>query len=201
MPATDGRTEWVGCMVSEVTERRRAGELLVQAERMEAIARVAGGVAHEVNNMMTVITGFSGFLEGSLAAGDPRADDVAEIHRAADRAAGITRQLLAYSRQQVLQPTRLDLNALVQHSVPMLARLLGPGVRVELNQAPELPLVRADQTQFEQVLVNLVLNARDAMAGQGTLTMTTETFVLDDEPARARTGRAHAGRAAMLALR
>jgi len=180
VPATDGRTEWVGCMVSEVTERRRAGELLVQAERMEAIARVAGGVAHEVNNMMTVITGFSGFLEGSLPAGDPRADDVAEIHRAADRAAGITRQLLAYSRQQVLQPTRLDLNGLVQQSVPMFARLLGPGVHLELDLAPEVPLVRADQTQLEQVLVNLVLNARDAMAGQGTLTVTTETFVLQE---------------------
>ena len=109
MPAPDGRTEWVGCMVSEVTERRRAAELLVQAERMEAIARVAGGVAHEVNNMMTVITGFSDFLEGSLPTGDPRAADVAEIQRAAERAAGITRQLLAYSRQQLLQPTRLDL--------------------------------------------------------------------------------------------
>jgi signal transduction histidine kinase len=176
--ATDGRTEWVGCMVSEVTERRRAGELLVQAERMEAIARVAGGVAHEVNNMMTVITGFSGFLEGSLPPGDPRADDVAEIHRAADRAAGITRQLLAYSRQQVLQPTRLDLNALVQQSVPMFARLLGPGVQLELDLAPDAPMVRADQAQLEHVLVNLVLNARDAMAGQGTLTVTTEIHVL-----------------------
>jgi signal transduction histidine kinase len=175
--ATDGRTEWVGCMVSEVTERRRAGELLVQAERMQAIARVAGGVAHEVNNMMTVITGFSGFLEGSLPAGDPRADDVAEIHRAADRAAGITRQLLAYSRQQVLQPTRLDLNALLQQSVPMFTRLLGPGVHLELDLAPDVPLVRADQTQIEQVLVNLVLNARDAMLGQGILTVTTEAFV------------------------
>ena len=201
VPATDGRTEWVGCMVSEVTERRRAGELLVQAERMEAIALVAGGVAHEVNNMMTVITGFSGFLDGSLPAGDPRVDDVAEIQRAADRAAGITRQLLAYSRQQVLLPTRLDLNALVQHSVPMLARLLGPGVRVELDQAPDLLLVRADQTQFEQVLVNLVLNARDAMAGQGILTVTTETFVLEEsQPAHGPSVRMPAGRYARLTV-
>jgi signal transduction histidine kinase len=199
--ATDGRTEWVGCMVSEVTERRRAGELLVQAERMEAIARVAGGVAHEVNNMMTVITGFSGFLEGSLPAGDPRADDVAEIHRAADRAAGITRQLLAYSRQQVLQPTRLDLNVLVQHSVPMFARLLGAGVRVELDLAAELPLVRADRTQFEQVLVNLVLNARDAMAGRGTLTVTTETFVLaESQRAHGLSVRMPAGRYARITI-
>ncbi len=201
VPATDGRTEWVGCMVSEVTERRRAGELLVQAERMEAIARVAGGVAHEVNNMMTVITGFSGFLEGSMPAGDPRADDVAEIHRAADRAAGITRQLLAYSRQQVLQPTRLDLNALVQQSVPMFARLLGPGVHVDLVQAPEVPLVRADRAQFEQVLVNLVLNARDAMGGQGTLTVTTETFVLEEsQRAHGLSVRMPAGRYARLTV-
>jgi two-component system, cell cycle sensor histidine kinase and response regulator CckA len=198
--AADGRTEWVGCMVSEVTERRRAGELLVQAERMEAIARVAGGVAHEVNNMMTVITGFSGFLEGTLPAGDPRADDVAEIRRAADRAAGITRQLLAYSRQQVLQPTRLDLNGLVQQSVPMFTRLVGPGVHLGLDLAPDLPLVRADQTQIEQVLVNLVLNARDAMAGQGTLTVMTEAFVTT-ESQRAHEGvRMPAGRYARLTV-
>ncbi len=201
VPATDGQTEWVGCMVSEVTERRRAGELMVQAERMEAIARVAGGVAHEVNNMMTVITGFSGFLEGSLPAGDPRADDVAEIHRAADRAAGITRQLLAYSRQQVLQPTRLDLNALVQQSVPMFARLLGPGVRIELHPAAEVPPVRADQAQFEHVLVNLVLNARDAMAGRGTLTVTTEPFVLhESQRAHGLSVRMPAGRYARLTV-
>jgi hypothetical protein len=199
--ATDGRTEWVGCMVSEVTERRRAGELLVQAERMEAIARVAGGVAHEVNNMMTVITGFSGFLEGSLPSGDPRADDVAEIHRAADRAAGITRQLLAYSRQQVLQPTRLDLNALVQHCIPMFTRLLGPGVHLQLDLAADVPLVRADKTQVEQVLVNLVLNARDAMVGQGRLTVTTEALVTTDSQRAYELGvRMPAGRYARLTV-
>ncbi len=178
VPAPDGRTEWVGCMVSEVTERRRAAELLVQAERMEAIARVAGGVAHEVNNMMTVITGFSDFLQGSLPTGDLRAADVAEIQRAAERAAGITRQLLAYSRQQLLQPTRLDLTELVRQSVPALSRLLGPGIRVELDQDPDVVPVRADPAQLDQVLVNLALNARDAMDGQGTLSVTTEMVVL-----------------------
>jgi hypothetical protein len=180
VPAPDGRTEWVGCMISEVTERRRAAELQVQAERMEAIARVAGGVAHEVNNMMTVITGFGGFLESSLPAGDPRAADVAEIQRAADRAAGITRQLLAYSRQQVLLPTRLDLNQLIRESVPALARLLGPGVGLTLDQASDVVPIRADQAQLDQVLVNLVLNARDAMGGQGMLTVTTETVVVEE---------------------
>ncbi len=178
--APDGGTAWVGCIVSEVTEQRRAAELAMQAERMEAIARVAGGVAHEVNNMMTVITGFSGFLEGTLPGGDPRAEDVAEIRRAAERAASITRQLLAYSRQQLLQPTPLDLNALVRQSVPALTRLLGTGVRLELDLARDLVRIRADPAQLEQVLVNLVLNARDAMGGRGTLTVTTESVGIDE---------------------
>ncbi len=175
VPGADGRTEWVGCMVSEVTERLRAAELAAQGERMEAIARVAGGVAHEVNNMMTVITGFSGFLHSALPADDPRAADVAEIQRAADRAAGITRQLLAYSRQQLLLPTRVELDALVRQVLPTLTRLLGNGVRIALEQRRTVVPISADQMQLEQVLVNLVLNARDAMAGEGTLTLTTET--------------------------
>jgi signal transduction histidine kinase len=177
----DGRIEWVGCIVSDVTERRRAAEVLVQGERMEAIAKVAGGVAHEVNNMMTVIAGFSGFLEGSLPLGDARADDLGEIRRAADRAAGITRQLLAYSRQQLLQPTALDLNTLVSQSLPVFARLLGPEVRVVFEPAASSARVRADPSQLDQVLVNLVLNARDAMNGSGTLRLATETVVVDDE--------------------
>ena len=179
VPAPDGDTEWVGCIVNDVTERRSAATVRVQTERMEAIARVAGGVAHEVNNMMTVIIGFSGFLQGSLALDDPRAEDVTEIRRAADRAAGITRQLLAYSRQQVLQPTPLDLSAVVHQSAPVLARLLGPGVQLDIRDAPDLVSVRADQAQLEQVLVNLVLNARDAMAGDGTLTVSTENVTVD----------------------
>jgi two-component system cell cycle sensor histidine kinase/response regulator CckA len=170
-----GEVEWVGAIVLEVTERRRAEELLVQAQRMEAIAKVAGGVAHEVNNMMTVITGFTGFLEGAFLSGDARAEDVAEIRRAAERAAGITRQLLAYSRQQMLRPAPLDLNELIGQLVPVFTRLLGEGVTVDLHGEAELPAVEADRPQFEQVLVNLVLNARDAMSGEGTLTVHTDT--------------------------
>ena len=176
----DGRIEWVGCIVSDVTERRRAAEVLVQGERMEAIAKVAGGVAHEVNNMMTVIAGFSGFLEGSLPSGDARADDLGEIRRAADRAAGITRQLLAYSRQQLLQPTPLDLNTLVSQSLPVFARLLGVDVRIVFEPAAPSARIRADPSQLDQVLVNLVLNARDAMDGTGTLRLATETVTIDN---------------------
>jgi signal transduction histidine kinase len=177
----EGRVEWVGCIVSDVTERRRAAEVLVQGERMEAIAKVAGGVAHEVNNMMTVIAGFSGFLEGSLPMDDRRADDLGEIRRAADRAAGITRQLLAYSRQQLLQPTALDLNSLLSQSLPVFARLLGPEVQLVLEPTAPTARVRADPSQLDQVLVNLVLNARDAMDGRGTLRLGTETLVVADE--------------------
>ncbi|MEP7175073.1 MAG: response regulator, partial [Gemmatimonadales bacterium] len=176
--APHGGTEWVGCMVRDVTERRRAAEVLVQAERLEAVGRVPGGVAHEVNNMMTVITGFSEFLESGLPAGDPRARDVAEIDRAADRAAYITRQLLAYSRQQLLRPTALDLNAVLEQAVPLLARLLGSGIDIELRPAAELAGVRADRAQLEQVLVNLALNSRDAMAGRGTFSAETENVTL-----------------------
>jgi signal transduction histidine kinase len=176
----EGHIEWVGCIVTDVTERRRAAEVLVQGERMEAIAKVAGGVAHEVNNMMTVIAGFSGFLEGSLPAGDRRAEDLGEIRRAADRAAGITRQLLAYSRQQVLLPTALDLNTLVSQSLPVFARLLGPDVRVLFEPAAPSARIRADPSQLDQVLVNLVLNARDAMDGDGTLRLATETVLVAD---------------------
>jgi signal transduction histidine kinase len=179
----EGRTEWVGCIVSDVTERRRAAEVLVQGERMEAIAKVAGGVAHEVNNMMTVIAGFSGFLEGSLPAGDARVNDLGEIRRAADRAAGITRQLLAYSRQQLLQPAALDLNTLVSQSLPVFARLLGPDVRLLFEPMALSARIRADPSQLDQVLVNLVLNARDAMDGSGTLRLGTEIVTLaDDQP-------------------
>jgi CheY-like chemotaxis protein len=150
---------------------------------MEAIARVAGGVAHEVNNMMTVITGFSGFLEGTLPPDDVRAEDVGEIRRAAERAAGITRQLLAYSRQQLLQPTPIDLNGLLSQGLPLFTRLLGAEVRLVFEPTPEVARVRADRSQLDQVLVNLVLNARDAMDGRGSLTISTENLVVgEDQP-------------------
>ncbi|HEX6616743.1 MAG TPA: GAF domain-containing protein [Gemmatimonadales bacterium] len=174
----DANAEWVGCIVADVTEQRRTAQLRTQAERMEAVARVAGGVAHEVNNMMTVITGFTDFLESSLPPDDPRMGDLLEIRRAADRSAGITRQLLAYSRQQVLRPTPLDLNELVARTVPLLTRLLGPRVRLELHPTLEPTPIRADATQLEQVLINLALNARDAMESEGRLTLATEVVAV-----------------------
>jgi PAS domain S-box-containing protein len=176
----EAEVHWVGVVILDVTERKRADEALMQGQRMEAIAKVAGGVAHEVNNMMTVITGFSGFLEGAMPIGDPRLADVAEIRKAADRAAGITRQLLAYSRQQLLQPRPLDFNLLVQDLSGVLERLLGPEIGLQLTLAPDLRSVKADQAQLEQVLVNLTLNARDAIHGPGTLSIVTQNVYLDE---------------------
>ncbi len=175
----DGEVHYVGVIVIDVTERRRADELVVQSQRMEAIAKVAGGVAHEVNNMMTVITGFSGFLEEATSVGDPRLADITEIRKAADRAAGITRQLLAYSRQQVLQPRLLDLNGLLREMTTVLQRLLGPGIALRLRLGEGTATVRADPAQLEQCILNLAINARDAMAGHGELSIITEVVSLD----------------------
>ncbi len=186
--AEDGGIIGVCLSVVNIAERKRTEENLRRVERLQAIGRLAGGVAHEVNNMMTVVLGLSEFLLHDLAPADHRHEDVAEIARAADRAANITRQLLAFSRQQVMQPRLLDLNAVVQGTQGMLGRLLGPGYTLRLNLVPMLSSVRADPSQLEQVLLNLVLNARDAMPGGGTITVETSSVMLDDDYMRRHAG-------------
>ena len=178
--AEDGGVIGVCLSVVNIDERKRTEENLRRVERLQAIGRLAGGVAHEVNNMMTVVLGLSEFLLRDLPAEDRRHEDVVEISRAADRAANITRQLLAFSRQQVMQPRLLDLNAVVQGTQGMLSRLLGAAYPVRLDLEPLLSSVRADPTQLEQVLLNLVLNARDAMPSGGTITVETRSAMLDD---------------------
>jgi PAS domain S-box-containing protein len=200
VPGRQGAVEWVGAVVLDVTERRRADELVLQSQRMEAVAKVAGGVAHEVNNMMTVISGFSGFLQEALAPDDACLADVAEIRKAAERAAGITRQLLAYSRQQVLQPKALELDRLIESRIPMLERLVGPDIRVRWRRHPAVPLVRADPAQLEQVLVNLALNARDAMPSGGELKVEIEPAILQAQAAEPGRPAVPAGRYARIAV-
>ncbi|HKU63158.1 MAG TPA: ATP-binding protein [Gemmatimonadales bacterium] len=196
-----GGVELVGAVVLDVTERRRADELVMQSQRMEAVAKVAGGVAHEVNNMMTVINGFTGFLHESFEPNDARIADVAEIRKAADRAAGITRQLLAYSRQQVMQPRALHLGRLLQGSLPVLQRLVGQGIRVRSQVHSAVPLVRADPAQLEQVLVNLALNAKDAMPAGGELAIEVEPSMLTEQAAEPGRPAVPAGRYARIAVR
>jgi two-component system cell cycle sensor histidine kinase/response regulator CckA len=170
--------EWV-CTLTDVEEQRSAEERLRQAERLESVGRLAGGVAHEANNQMTVVLGASAFLSKHLRDQEARAD-LEHIRRAAQRTAAITQQLLAFSRRQILQPQVLDLNAAITAMEPILQRALGETSRVVLRLADDLGKVMADPGQLDQVLLNLALNARDAMPGGGVLTIETVNVVLDE---------------------
>jgi two-component system, cell cycle sensor histidine kinase and response regulator CckA len=164
----------------DITDRRSLEEQLRHAQRLEAVGRLAGGIAHEFNNMMTVVTGYGELLLSRLGAGDPMRPEIEQIKRAGDRAASLTRQLLAFSRKQVLQPRELDLNAVVLHMDKMLRRLIGEDVALVTVPAEGLWTVKADPGQLEQVLVNLAVNARDAMPGGGRLLVETANVVLDE---------------------
>jgi two-component system cell cycle sensor histidine kinase/response regulator CckA len=164
----------------DVTERKRVEEHLRRAERMQAAGRLAGGVAHEVNNMMTGVIGFSQFLLDDLELDDPRRAEVKEIIKAGNRAADVTRQLLAFTRQQLLRPEVLDVNVVVENLEKMLRRSLGAEHTLDLRLGPDTGRIRADGGQLEQVLINLVLNARDAMNGRGRVTIATQRATLDE---------------------
>ncbi len=182
--AEDGEARVVG-LVQDVSERRRLEEQLLQSQKMEAIGRLAGGIAHDFNNLLTAINGYAGLVIRALPEDSPVIADIREIHRAGERAATLTSQLLAFSRRQVLQPTTLSLNEVLAGLVRLLGRLLGEDVRLHLDFEAEPGIVRADRGSLEQVIVNLAVNARDAMPSGGTLTMTTSarTVGLEDPDA------------------
>ena len=167
-----------------VTERHTLEEQYQQAQKMEAMGRLAGGVAHDFNNLLTVILGFCELLLAGLTPDDPRQADVTEIQKAGARAAGLTRQLLAFSRKEIIQPTLLDLNAIVADIRVMLARLIGEDVAIVLRLGAALAPVKADRGQVEQILLNLAVNARDAMPKGGTLTIATANVELDEHDAK-----------------
>ncbi|HKC55006.1 MAG TPA: response regulator [Vicinamibacterales bacterium] len=160
---------------AERREKRQLEEQLNHAQKMEAIGQLAGSVAHDFNNVLTAILGFSELALGGMAPDAAERGDLLEIRNAGERAAGLTRQLLAFSRQQVLQPKVHDLNELVNAVLPMLRRLLFENIDVVLSLQPNAAKIKIDATQLEQILINLVVNARDAMPRGGRLTIGTRS--------------------------
>jgi nitrogen-specific signal transduction histidine kinase/ActR/RegA family two-component response regulator len=186
-------------IAEDVTERRALEEQLRQSQKMEAVGRLAGGVAHDFNNLLTVIRGYSELMLEEFADSDPLRDEVEEIKKAADRASGLTRQLLAFSRQQVLAPKVLDLNIVVGNMERLLKRLLGENIRLGSSLANELGRVKADPGQIEQVIMNLAVNAKDAMPRGGKLTIETANADLDETYTHEHVG-AKPGKYVMLAV-
>jgi PAS domain S-box-containing protein len=168
-------------LVHDVTAPKLLEQQLRQAQKMEAVGRLAGGVAHDFNNMLTVITSYSDLLFEDLEEGDPKRDDLTQIIKAATGAAALTRQLLAFSRQQVIQPRVLDVNAVVESTRKLLTRLIGEDIELVAALAPDLGLVMNDPGQIEQVIMNLVVNARDAMPEGGRLTIETANVEVGTE--------------------
>jgi PAS domain S-box-containing protein len=199
IPGPEGMGECYEGMVQDVTEQRSLENQYRQAQRLEAVGRLAGGVAHDFNNILTAISGYSDLLLEEMEPADPKRQDVEEIKAAAFRAAGLTRQLLTFSRKQVLETRVLDLNGVVQNLEKMLQRLIGEDVKLEVSPGSALGAVRADPGQLEQVIVNLAVNSRDAMPGGGRLTIETANVDFDETYAREHVD-ARAGRYVMLAV-
>src|SRR5205807_1181187 len=165
----------------DVTERRSLERQLLQAQKMEAVGRLAGGIAHDFNNVLTAIFGYADLLTEEFPAGSPARQDLEEIRKAATRASALTRQLLAFSRQQVLAPVVLNVNDLVDDVDKMLQRLVGEDVELRLTLARDAGNVRADSGQLQQVIMNLVVNARDAMPTGGKLLIETADAELAEQ--------------------
>ncbi|HEY9229258.1 MAG TPA: response regulator, partial [Gemmatimonadaceae bacterium] len=172
----------IGNVLGTAVDRNRTDAAFRQTQRLEAVGRLASGISHDFNNMLTAITAFAEMIRADLPAGAPMRGDVDEILHAAGRAAALTRQLLAFSRQQVLQPRLVSLNDVIVQMEKMLQPLLGPEIKVRRALATELGLVKADPGKIEQVILNLCVNARDAMPDGGTLTISTMNAELDGVP-------------------
>jgi len=163
----------------DITERKRLEEQLYRSQKLEAIGRLSGGVAHDFNNLLGLIIGYSEALQERIPPDDSYREAVDEIQNAGKRAAALTQQLLAFSRKQVLEPRILNLNAIITDIEKMLRRLVGENIAIDLLLASDTGMVKADRSQIEQVILNLVVNARDAMPEGGKLTIETGNWMLD----------------------
>ena len=181
----DSSGEVIGLIeiVADVTEHKLLEQQVLQGQKMDAIARLASGVAHDFNNLLTVITGYTHLLLGKLGTDDQAHSDLEQVARAADRAADLTHQLLAFSRRQSVSSSMVDMGALVAEVEPILERVAGDRVQLTATIAPQLPQVCADPGQIEQVLLNLTLNARDAMTEGGVIAIEVSAATLDAEAA------------------
>lgn len=194
----DGQEVTEGTMV-DISERRNLEDKLRQAQKMEAVGQLAGGIAHDFNNLLTVIQGYSHLLMEHFKKDVEAHEQVEKIEEASEKAASLTRQLLAFSRKQVLQPKVINLNNLVENLSSLLHRLIGEHIELCTITAPDLGLVKADAAQLEQVMMNLVVNARDAMPDGGQLTVETANAELDDSYSADHPG-VNPGRYVMLAV-
>ena len=178
---SEGKVEFLEGFVEDISERRALELQLRQRQKMEAIGQLAGGVAHDFNNLLGVIAGYAELVAEQIDAHSPLQNSVLQIQKAADRASGLTRQLLAFSRQQVLETKILNLNSIVEDMAKMLPRLLGEDIELQVSLDPKPGAVKADQGQIEQVLMNLAVNARDAMPSGGRLLIHTRSARCDAE--------------------
>ena len=183
-----GELVGVGVFLLETTDRRSLEAQLLQSQKMEAVGRLAGGVAHDFNNLLTVIGSYAGLLNKSLPEGDPRQSEVAEIRDATLRAAQLTRQLLTFSRSQVVEPRVVSPNEVVRSTESMLKRIIGADVALDTKLAPDADNVLVDVGQLEQVVMNLVVNARDAMPEGGRITLETANVELSEDYGRDHVG-------------
>ncbi|MBZ5702560.1 MAG: response regulator [Acidobacteriia bacterium] len=184
-PIKEGGRVTGACSVArDITERKQLEQQLLQAQKLEAVGRLAGGMAHDFNNILGIILGYAELAQEKLPAEDPLAKQLAGIRNAAQRAATLTQQLLAFSRKQVMQPIVLNLNDVVAEVAKMLTRLIGENIELILRPAANLAAVKADPMQIEQVLMNLAVNAHDAMPKGGKLIIATANAELDEEYAR-----------------
>jgi len=176
------RHDWSRVLVAffDVTDRKRFEEQFVQSQKMESLGRLAGGIAHDFNNLLTVINGYTDWMLRGMEPDNPLHAPLAQVRGAGEQCAELTQQLLAFSRKQVVRPSPLDLNRLIRESHGVLRRMIGDDIRIRTHLAPDLGIIQADRSQVNQVLMNLAVNAREAMPAGGVLTI--ETRNIDDPP-------------------